>query len=163
VELIHVGPAHTESDVIVNLPEQRVLFAGDVVFRLCTPVGWIGSFAHWTDALDRILALDPEVVVPGHGPLCGSEGPREMKAYLQHVRDESKYLFDLGLSALDAARRIDLGPFEAWHEPERLLFNVERAYREFRGDPRDEPIDPVPLITDLYTLRRERWPGGQPQ
>lgn len=163
VELIHVGPAHTESDVIVNLPEQRVLFAGDVVFRLCTPVGWIGSFAQWTDALDRILALDPEVVVPGHGPLCGPEGPREMKAYLQHVREESKHLFDRGMSALDAARRIDLGPFEAWQEPERLLFNVERAYREFRGDPLDEPIDPIPLITDLYTLRSERWPGGQPQ
>ena len=86
-----------------------------------------------------------------------------MKAYLQHVRDESKHLFDRGLSALDAARRIDLGPFEAWHEPERLLFNVERAYREFRGDPLDQSIDPVPLISDLHALRGERWPGGGPE
>ncbi|MCP3982931.1 MAG: MBL fold metallo-hydrolase [bacterium] len=158
VELVHVGPAHTESDVIVHLPEERVLFAGDVVFRLCTPVGWIGSFAQWIDALDQILALDPEVVVPGHGPLCGAEGPREMKAYLRHVLAESEHFFERGLTALEAAGRIDLGPFEKWHEPERLVFNVERAYREFRGDPVDTPIDPIPMIADLHALRSERWP-----
>ena len=158
VELIHVGPAHTESDVIVHLPDQRVVFAGDIVFRLCTPVGWIGTFAGWIDALDRILALDPEVVVPGHGPLCGREGPRDMKAYLQHVLEESRHFFERGLSALDAARRIDLGPYEKWHEPERLVFSVERAYREFRGEPADAPIDSAALFRDVGLLQEERWP-----
>ena len=82
MELLYVGPAHTLGDVIVHLPEQRVIFAGDVLFRLCTPVGWEGTFAKLEEALDRIVALQPEVVVPGHGPLCDATGAREMKAYL---------------------------------------------------------------------------------
>jgi glyoxylase-like metal-dependent hydrolase (beta-lactamase superfamily II) len=160
VEVVYVGPAHTDSDVIVHLPEDRVVFAGDVIFRLCTPIGWEGTYARWTEALDYIISLEPDVVVPGHGPLSGIEGPREMKAYLQYVREESKRFFDEGLPAAEAARRIDLGPYEDWYEPERLFFNVERAYRELRGDPPDSPIDAASLFTGASQLRRERWPEG---
>ena len=60
-----------------------------------------------------------------------------MKAYLAYVREESKGFFDAGLSAAEAARRIDLGPYEVWDGPERVFFNVERAYRELRGEPAD--------------------------
>jgi len=86
VHLIYVGPAHTAGDVIVHLPAARVVFTGDVLFRLCTPVGWEGTYERWIAALDEIVALDPAVVVPGHGPLSGVEGPREMQAYLRYVR-----------------------------------------------------------------------------
>jgi glyoxylase-like metal-dependent hydrolase (beta-lactamase superfamily II) len=92
-ELIYVGPAHTQGDVIVHLPGERVIFTGDVLFRLCTPVGWEGTYERWIEALDAIVALDPEVIVPGHGPVCGTEGPREMKAYLEYVRAESARYF----------------------------------------------------------------------
>ena len=68
VELIHVGPAHTSTDVIVFFPEEKVLYAGDIIFRLCTPIGWEGTFHHWTLALDRIVELGPTMIVPGHGP-----------------------------------------------------------------------------------------------
>lgn len=154
--LLHVGPAHTAGDAIVHLPEQGVVFAGDVLFRLCTPIGWEGTFAGWIDALDRIVALAPGVIVPGHGPLCGVEGAREMQAYLQYVRAESKPCFDAGLAVLDAAKRIDPGPYASWTEPERIVFNVARAYREFRGEPYDAPVDPVALFTDVHALRVAR-------
>jgi len=160
VEMVYVGPAHTDSDVVVHLPENRVVFAGDVVFRLCSPIGWEGTYARWIAALDHIMSLNPDVVVPGHGPLCGIEGPREMKAYLVYVRDESKSFFDAGLSVAEAARRIDLGPYEVWDGPERLFFNVERAYRELRGDPPDAPIDANFLFAGATQLYLERWAGG---
>src|SRR5439155_595127 len=102
VHLIYVGPAHTAGDVVVHLPAARVVFTGDVLFRLCTPVGWEGTYARWIAALDEIVALDPAVVVPGHGPLSGVEGPREMQAYLRYVRAEAKRGFDAGLPALEA-------------------------------------------------------------
>ncbi len=152
VHLIHVGPAHTLGDILVHLPRERVLFAGDILFRLCTPIGWHGTFAKWGEALDLMVDLDPEVIVPGHGPLCGLEGPREMKAYLEYVRAESRPHFDAGLSSLEAAKKIDLGPYAAWNEPHRLIFNVERAYREFRGEPHDAPIDTFRIFSDMHAL-----------
>lgn len=153
--LIYVGPAHTAGDVIVHLPEQGVLFAGDVLFRLCTPIGWEGSYANWCKALDRMIALAPETVVPGHGPLCGVEGPAEMKAYLQYVRAESETFHAAGLSVLDAARKIDLGPYADWTEPERLYFNVARAYREFEGLPWDAPFDTGEMFRGVMQLAKE--------
>ncbi|HUE38474.1 MAG TPA: MBL fold metallo-hydrolase [Candidatus Binatia bacterium] len=151
-ELSYVGPAHTAGDVIVHLPKQRIVFTGDILFRRCTPIGWEGTYANWIAALDRIVALDPQVIVPGHGPLCGIEGPKEMKAYLEYVRAESKRFFERGLSALDAAKRIDLGPYAGWTEPARIVFNVERAYRELRGEAFDVPIDAVALFRGMYEV-----------
>jgi cyclase len=155
VHLVYVGPAHTAGDVIVHLPEQRIVFTGDILFRLCTPIGWEGTFARWMQALDEIVALEPEIIVPGHGPLCGAEGPREMKAYLAYVRAEAKRFFDAGLPALDAAKKIDLGPYAGWTEPQRLFFNVERAYREFRGEPFDAPIDVGAMFRGMYELTQQ--------
>lgn len=153
IEVLYVGPAHTVGDVIVHLPRRRVVFAGDILFRLCTPIGWEGTFANWTAALDRIIALQPEVVVPGHGPICGVEGPREMKAYLEYVRREAADSFAEGRTALEAAKRIDLGPYASWSEPERLLFNVERAYRELRNEPFDAPVDVIAMARGMQELR----------
>jgi len=152
--ILYVGPAHTAGDVIVHLPEQSVVFTGDILFRWCTPIGWEGTFAKWIEALDRIAALQPDVVVPGHGPLCGVEGLQEMKAYLLYVRAESQRFFDAGLSPLEAAKRIDLGPYAGWTQPERLIFNVERAYRELRGEPFDAPIDVGAMFHAMYELAR---------
>src|SRR5439155_37298 len=64
--------------------------------------------------------------------------------------------FDAGLPALEAARRIDLGPYAGWTEPERILFQVERAYRELRGEPWDAPIDVTALFRSMHALRESR-------
>jgi cyclase len=154
VHLIWVGPAHTAGDLLVHLPRERVVFTGDVLFRLCTPVGWEGTQAQWVRALDAVVALDPAVVVPGHGPLCGLEGPREMKAYLEYVYGEAARAFADGLTALEAAKRIDPGPYARWTEPERMLFTVERAYRELRGEPWDAPIDVPAMFEGIHALRQ---------
>jgi len=141
LELIYVGPAHTAGDIIAYFPRDRVVFAGDVVFRLCTPIGWEGTFAKWIAALDKILSIEPDTVVPGHGPVCGREGVEEMRAYLGFVFEESRRLFEAGVPLKEAVRRIDPGPYGSWSEPERVVFNVARAYRELNGKPWDQPVD----------------------
>jgi cyclase len=125
VELIHVGPAHTSTDVIVFFREERVLYAGDIVFRLCTPIGWEGTFDNWIAALDRILELGPQKIVPGHGPLCGIEGVTEMRGYLVYVYQEAKSCFEREMTVAQASRAIDPGPYASWTEPERIVFNVD--------------------------------------
>ena len=156
VHLIHVGPRHQAGDTIVHLPSEGVVFAGDVIFRECTPVGWTGTYARWLQCLDRIIWLDPEVIVPGHGPVCGIEGAMDMKAYLEHVREEAMRCFERGLTSLDASKRIDLGPYGAWRAQARLYANVERAYREFRSEPADAPWDLTATFDAIYEVAKAR-------
>jgi cyclase len=68
------------------------------------------------------------------------------------VRAEARRGYDAGLSALETSKKIDLGPYANWTQPERLIFNVERAYREFRGEPWDAPIDVMGLFTAMHEL-----------
>ncbi len=153
VHILHVGPCHQVGDAIVWLPKERVLFAGDVLFRLCTPMGWVGTFAKWFETLDMIAEeLKPDVIVPGHGPVCGVEGVTEMKAYLQYVQKESRHFFDMGIEAGEAGSKIDLGPYADWLCHERIYMNVERAYREFRGEPFDQPWDQASTFDKIYNI-----------
>jgi cyclase len=151
--LLYVGPAHTPGDVVVHLPSEGIVFTGDILFHRCTPLGWQGTFANWIAALERLEALDPAVVVPGHGPLTDVEGLIDLRHYLAYVRDEAKVGFDAGLSTLEAAQRIELGPYGLWTEPERLAFQVDRAYREFEGRPWDAPLDVAKVFAEVTALR----------
>ena len=156
VHLIYVGPCHQVGDTIVHLPRERVVFAGDVIFRQCAPSGWTGTYQKWLEALDLIIWLDPDVIVPGHGPVCGIEGAMEMKAYLDYVREESKRYFDRGLPSLEASKRIELGPYESWRCTDRLYTNVERAYREFRNEPVDAPWDTARTFDAVYRVAKAK-------
>ena len=79
VELHHFGLAHTRGDQVVFLPEQRVLFTGDLVETRLFPIfPWFPpddadvNGSRWIDVLGRLEALEPEVVVPGHGEVGGA-------------------------------------------------------------------------------------------
>lgn len=97
-----VGPAHTPEDLVVFLPAERVLFAGDMVFRGRIPFVGQADSRQWIVTLDALLALQAQVVVPGHGPL--STTARED---LQLTRDYLAYLRE----AMGAAAR-DMEPFD---------------------------------------------------
>jgi len=154
--LIYVGPCHQVGDTIIHVPKERVVFAGDVLFRQCTPMGWTGSYEKWFQCLDLLIQLDPEVIVPGHGPVCGVEGPKEMKAYLQYVRDESRKSFEAGVSSLEAAKQFEFGPYGEWLAPARLYMNVERAYREFRNEPPDAPWEQEATFDAIYQVSKAK-------
>lgn len=134
VELIHVGPAHAHGDTIVHVPEEGVVFAGDVVFCEVAPVGRVGTHERWMEALELIESLEPRAIVPGHGPVCTLEDMRAMRAYMERVRSQAEAWFEQGLSSIDAATRIDVGEASEWNGVDaRVWFMVERAYRERRG------------------------------
>lgn len=153
VRVEYLGPAHTAGDVIVHLPEHGIVFTGDLLFHQCTPIGWEGTSAQWCAALDHIAALEPETVVPGHGPLATPEGLLEMRDYLAYVFSEAEQHHAAGRTPLEAAKRIELGRWAGWNEPERLAFNVHRAYRELDGKPWDEQLDVMEVFADVGRLR----------
>jgi cyclase len=158
VELHHVGTAaHTTNDVVAWLPERRVLFAGDLVFNGGTPFFVMGSLAGSLVALDYLVELGAEVVVPGHGPPCGPEVFDTVGAYLRFVQELAAEAHASGQGPLEAARQIDLGPFAELTDPERLAGNLHRAYAECAGARPGAPIDLVAAFTDMIALN-----GGRP-
>jgi len=97
-----VGPAHTPEDLVIYLPAERVLFAGDIVFRGRIPFVGQADSRRWIAALDTLLAFEATLVVPGHGP--ASDSPRQD---MELTRD---YLSYLRQTMGKAAR--DMEPFE---------------------------------------------------
>lgn len=150
VELIEVGPAHTRGDVLVHVPDARTIFSGDILFIDGTPIMWAGPVANWIDACERIAALEPEVVVPGHGPITDVRGALAVRDYLVYVRDETRKRYDAGLSAREAALDIQLGDYSAWLDSERIAVNVLSLYQEFGDDaPAPGPLETFELMAEL--------------
>ncbi|GAA3756969.1 MBL fold metallo-hydrolase [Microbacterium kribbense] len=134
VEVRHPGvPAHTQGDSYVWLPEERVLFTGDLVFSGGTPFALSGSPAGWLTALDQMAQLEPAVVVPGHGPIGGVELLEPVADYLRFLIGAARDAHGRGLTPLRAARALDLGRFAGLLEPERIAGNLRRALAELDG------------------------------
>lgn len=133
VHLIEVGPAHTRGDVLVHSPQDRVVFTGDILFIESTPIIWQGPVENWIRACTLIEDMDVDLIVPGHGPITDKHGVAQVRRYLQFVRDEARARYDAGLSAMEAARDIELAEYAAWSDAERIAVNVDCLYREFAG------------------------------
>ncbi|KZB81827.1 MBL fold metallo-hydrolase [Amycolatopsis regifaucium] len=152
LELIHPGhAAHTTDDVLVWLPERRVLFVGDLIFNGGSPFALTGSPAGWRKALDLVRELEPETIVPGHGPVCGPEAIDVVDGYLAFLQELAAHGKAAGLTPLQAAREADLGPYDALSEQERLPANLHRAYAELDGLGWGAPIDLGAALTDMVT------------
>jgi cyclase len=158
VELIHVGPAHTTNDVVAWLPVERVLFAGDVLLSGCTPFNLMGSIAGSLRAVDRLRALRPRTVVPGHGPVCGPEVLDQTEAYLRWVTALAAQGQEAGWSPLRAAREAGAGPFADLLDPERTVGNLHRAYDERLGGDRGRPLDVVSIFGEMVDFNGGRLP-----
>jgi|GEM_PF-114739 len=130
---IDLGPQHSEGDTVVWEPDDRVLFAGDLLFIGVHPVMWAGPITNWIATCSQLEALKPRVVVPGHGPLVEGEGVRDFRAYLEHVQQEATARFHLGMPWQEAALDIDLGRWAHWRYPERLAVTVSSIYRDLAG------------------------------
>ena len=119
--LRHVGPAHTREDLAMLVREDGVLYAGDVVFRGRVPFVGDADSRAWIAALDKLIAVHPKVLVPGHG--APSLTPR---ADLVFTRD---YLSYLRTKMGEAAR--NLVPFdEAYEKTDWSKYRAMPAFNE---------------------------------
>lgn len=141
VSFIELGPAHTGGDTIVHVADAATVFTGDLLFIDGTPVVW-ADLDNWLAACDRILELDARVLIPGHGPVTDASGVRDVQRYLRFVRDEARARFDAGMDAAAAADDIDVSDFADWSDPERIVANVQAAYRAF------DPAIPAPTVAE---------------
>jgi glyoxylase-like metal-dependent hydrolase (beta-lactamase superfamily II) len=89
VQLLYLGPAHTRGDQLVFLPGERILFAGDLVENRFLPIfpDPDADGVLWLEMLDRLDALEPDIVIPGHGATGDLALVDDLRTYLVAVRD----------------------------------------------------------------------------
>lgn len=141
LHLHHLGPAHTHGDTIVHVPDAATVFAGDILFAGVTPNGWSGPVAAWQGALHALAALEPEVVVPGHGPISDLSAVAELDRYWSWLTERATPLLAGGYSVDETAEAIVRSdafaaePWGRWDCPERTVCNVVLIDRARRAVP----------------------------
>jgi cyclase len=150
LQLLEVGPAHTRGDTLVHLASERVLFTGDILFAGAHPIAWAGPVSNWIAACERILALDPAVIVPGHGPPSETAQVAELKAYFEYLYEQARIHHDAGATPLQAARAMRSDRWADWREGERLVVNVANIYGELDG--KHEPVNALVAFQQMAEL-----------
>ena len=150
VDLMEVGPAHTRGDVVVHAVDAGVVFAGDILFIGVAPMMWETPFTNWIAAIDRICALEPDLIVPGHGPVTDVSGARQAQAYLRTAADEAEVRYHRGMSVMEALDDIGVAPFADLLEPERFVNIVDQVYATL--DPAHVPMSGGDMTANMATL-----------
>jgi glyoxylase-like metal-dependent hydrolase (beta-lactamase superfamily II) len=139
--------AHTLADLAVWFPESCVLLAGDISFIGVTPLAVHGLLSGWIEAIDTLLALNPKVIVPGHGTIGGCHELKLQRDYLIALYHMGQHAVRENLSLEDALAAFDAGPVAEWIESDRTALNLERAIQEVRGEiSRQDVSTPPPSL-----------------
>ncbi len=138
IHLLYLGRAHTEGDVFVYLPRERVVITGDAVIGW-TPFMGDGYPEDWVTTLDRLAELDWDTLVMGHGEPAGREWLRTFRGYIHDMVEAVREEAATGASLDDVKARVTtrLAPtyepafstyqhYRPWRQG--LLANIERTY-----------------------------------
>ena len=142
VDLMHLGRAHTAGDIVAHVPDQNVMFTGDIVEYHSACYCGDGYYGEWGGTLDKIKAFDVDAIAPGRGDAL--VGRDMVNAAIENTRDfvDSTYAAAARVAARggslkeawDAVREACDPKFSDYAIYEHCLpFNVARAYDEARG------------------------------
>ncbi|HEX5630697.1 MAG TPA: MBL fold metallo-hydrolase [Acidimicrobiia bacterium] len=120
VELLSYGGGHTDSDVFAWIPDERIVIAGDLCWNRIHPRTWDGHLEPWAGILDRMMALRPDRIHPGHGQPGGPEVAAALAPYLRTV---AGYVTATKGGA-DATTLPPPAGSEDWDSPERMRRGV---------------------------------------
>jgi cyclase len=147
IRLLCLGPAHTRGDVVVWLPKEGVLASGDVVSAIVPMAAGTADLVEWARGLDRLIALGPRVIVPGHGPVqSGDSLLHRTKSLLGAVLKRTTAAYRPGATLAEVRSGVHLDDLrQSWTaaEPIReLLFAlffeepaITSVYRRLSGPP----------------------------
>jgi cyclase len=138
VQALYLGPAHTGGDLVVYLPKQKILFMSEVYLNRVFPAMRSAHPSEWVAAIDKALKLDVERFVPGHGfieePKASREELIEYQKAMRSVIAEVHRLHKLGLTADEAVKQANWGPYKEWFLVEQQgPIAVRKIYEEIEG------------------------------
>jgi glyoxylase-like metal-dependent hydrolase (beta-lactamase superfamily II) len=128
VKLITKGAGHTESDLILYLPDDKILFAADLIFNQCHPYMAHGSIGGLKDWLDYLETLNVETVVPGHGPLGSETSIAVMKDYVQTLENLAREMIANGKTAEETGTIEIPKKYKSWWFDRFFYYNLKFAY-----------------------------------
>ena len=138
IQIRFLGRAHTDGDIVVFLPKERMVATGDMITGGIPYTGdaFIGE---WPATLDGVMALDFDTVLPGHGrPFKGKEHLRDLQSLMRDFHQQAIAFRKQGVSPEEAAKRIDLskhaGAIPAAKTPGVDVRGVDRIY-DLAGNP----------------------------
>jgi cyclase len=140
---IHIIPlgGHTEATTVVYLPQEGILFAGDLVVTDRPPFLSQGNTKQWLQALTYLRKLPYDILVPGHGALTGKEATERMSEFLRLVRRKVRSAYRAGLPKADTARALrhlihfwPIPPFEKPKADRRFKSSLNRVWNEMRAE-----------------------------
>lgn len=111
VQIFHPGPAHTLGDLVVYFPDQHAIATGDLFLTDSCPAMDDGDLENWVTALDHILTLPVEKVVPGHFALATRQELSLFRAYLAELRDQVRRMYQSGMSLKATQKNLALKRF----------------------------------------------------
>jgi glyoxylase-like metal-dependent hydrolase (beta-lactamase superfamily II) len=104
--VLETYPGHSGTDVIVRIPDQNIVFTGDLLFNAWYPVTIDASISAWRKTLAQFASLDKDTLfVPGHGQLCGQEGIALSRAVFDDLADHAERMYKAGVPAAEAIER----------------------------------------------------------
>lgn len=138
VRVMYLGRAHTGGDLSVYLPRERILFMSEAYLNRVFPAMRSAYPTEWIGTVDRALAMDVGRYVPGHGfieePAASREELVTFRKALVDVIAEVKRLHGQGLSADDAAKQANWGPYAEWFlRDQQAPVAVRKVYEEIEG------------------------------
>ncbi|MGH1460752.1 MAG: MBL fold metallo-hydrolase [Neptuniibacter sp.] len=136
IRMVPVGPAHTGGEMLVWLPEEEVVFTGDVVYtERMLGVGSQSQHKPWIEAFDKVSELSPKVVVPGHGhPTDLEKAKKDTLDYLVFLRAQVGLLIEGGGEMQDVSS-IDQSAFSYLEVYEQIhMRNVQRVFEEMEWE-----------------------------
>jgi glyoxylase-like metal-dependent hydrolase (beta-lactamase superfamily II) len=101
-------PGHSGTDVIVRVPEQNVVYTGDLLFNGWYPVCFDeqATISGWRETLKEFAALDKDTLfIPGHGQLCGQEGIASIREVFEDIAAQAENMYKAGVAADEAQHR----------------------------------------------------------
>src|SRR5215471_8314440 len=108
VEIYFPGPAHTLGDAVVYFPQEHAIATGDLFLNGSCPAMDQGDLENWIAALDSMLEMPLDAVVPGHFDLASKEQLRRFRNYLAELRDQVAAMFRQGLPLKTVQKKLDM-------------------------------------------------------
>ena len=134
INLVYLGRAHSAGDILLHLPQDGVLYAGDIAFHGFLPAFPDGHITKWLDVMDKTQEMDFEIIVPGHGPVGTKKDFDEARELMAHLHGEIRRGFDAGKSEDETASEVNLGKFTEYLGQEHIGLITNMANRADRGD-----------------------------